>query len=150
MRVADGDDNTTELSPQLDLAVDLSIEYAVSTLAGGERLQPFASYEAAGEVTRAFFLGVGHPDPVQEARLRIAEVENLTYAAIVDPGELTDTAGGRRPVILAEAWEPGMENTLVVAQEYERLEDGDAELGRPSVRAMGMQLEVGTAPPLNS
>jgi hypothetical protein len=146
---ADGDDNTTELSPQLDLAVDLSIEYAVSTLAGGERLQPFASYEAAGEVTRAFFLGVGHPDPVQEARLWIAEVENLTFAAIVYPGELTNTAG-RRPVILAESWEPGMENTLVVAQEYERLEDSDAELGRPSLRAMGMQLEVGTAPPLNS
>jgi hypothetical protein len=143
-----GDGELTELSERLDLAVDLSIDHAISTLAGGERLQPFASYEAAGEVTRAFFLGVGHEDPVVEARQWVAEVDELAYAVIVYPGELTYTGDRRQPVILAEAWEPRMEETVVVAQEYERLTPADPELGEPAVRTLGIQLEVGRSAPL--
>jgi hypothetical protein len=141
-------EEVTELSERLDMTVDLSIDHAISTLAGGERLQPFASYEAGGEVTRAFFLGVGHPDPVLEAREWVADVGDLAYVVIVYPGELTYTGDRRRQAILAEAWEPGMPETVVVAQEYERLPEADPELGEPAARALGMQLEVGKSAPL--
>jgi hypothetical protein len=130
------------------MSVDLSIEYAISMLAGGERLQPFASYEAAGEVTRAFFLGVGHPDPVVEARQWVAEVDDLAYAVIVYAGEITYTGDRRQVAVLAEAWEPGMPEALVVAQEYERLPATGPELGEPAARAAGMQLELGKSAPL--
>jgi hypothetical protein len=142
------DEAMTELSDRLDMTVDLSFEYAISTLAAGERLQPFASYEVAGEVTRAFFLGIADPDPVVEARQWVAGVDDLAYAVVVYPGELTYVGDRRQPAVLAEAWEPGMAETLVVAQEYERLPDADPELGEPAARAVGMQLEVGKAAPL--
>ncbi len=140
----------TELSERLDLSVDISLEYALATLAGGERLQPFASYEAAGEVTRAIFLGIGHPDPVEEARIWVAEIADLTYVVIVYPGEITSTDGRRQSAVLAEAWEPAMSETLVVAQPFEATPDGDPDLGTPAVLALGGQLELGTSPPLQS
>jgi hypothetical protein len=71
-------EDLSPISDQLDLAIDLAIEYAISTLAAGERLQPAASYEAAGEVTRTFFLGIGNPDPLVEAREWVAAVDDLS------------------------------------------------------------------------
>jgi len=62
------DEELAPISDRLDMAIDLAFDYAISTLAAGELLQPAAPCVAAGEVTRASFLGIGNTDPVVEAR----------------------------------------------------------------------------------
>jgi hypothetical protein len=142
------DEELYPISEQLDMAIDVAIDYAISTLAAGERLQPAASCEAAGEVIRAFFLGIGNPDPVLEAREWVAAVEDLSHVVLTYPGEVHYKTTGARKAVLAEAWERGMPATVVIAQEYDALPDGDPSEGSPLVRANGDQLEVGTTPPL--
>jgi hypothetical protein len=141
-------EDLTPISDRLDMAIDLAIDYAVATLAAGERLQPAASYESAGEVARAFFLGLGNPDPVVEAREWVAALSDVAYAVISYPGEVHYKTSAARQAVLAEAWEAGMAKTVVIAQEYEVVEGGDPEQGVPMVRPTGNQLEVGTTVPL--
>ncbi len=107
-----------------------------------------ASYEAAGEVTRPFFLGISNPDPVVEAREWVAAVDDLSYVVLTHPGEVHYKTTAARKAVLAEAWELGMPATVVIAQEYEPVPDGDPLEGSPLVRADGNQVEVGTTPPL--
>jgi hypothetical protein len=142
------DEELSPVSDRLDVAIDLAIEYAISTLAAGERLQPAASYEAAGEVTRAFFLGIGNPDPVVEAREWVAAVSDLSYVVVTYLGEVHYKTTEARKAVLAEAWELGMPATVVIAQEYEPVLGARSSEGSPLVRANGNQLEVGTTPPL--
>jgi hypothetical protein len=126
------------------MVINVAIDYAVSTLAGGERLQPAASYEVGGEVARAFFLGVGNPDPVAEAREWVAGLDAPAYAVITYPGEVHYKVGPARQAVLAEAWEEGLELTVVIAQEYVPTEGSTPDSGEPAVRPVGDQLEVGT------
>jgi len=137
-------DDLTPISDRLDMVIDVAVDYAMSTLAGGERLQPAASYESNGEVTRAFFMGVGHPDPVVEARAWVASLGHVAYAVLTYAGEVHYRTTGVRKAVLAEAWEAGMARAVVIAQEYE----AGAEDGAPLVRPVGLQLEVGTTAPL--
>lgn len=89
----------TAISGHLDMVIDAAIEYAVSTLAAGERFQPAASYESGGEVSRAFFLGFGNPDPVVEAREWVAALDDPAHAVVTYPGEVHyRTAGARKAV----------------------------------------------------
>jgi hypothetical protein len=138
----------TPISDRLDMVIDVAVDYAMSTLAAGERLQPAASYESNGEVTRAFFLGVGNPDPVVEAREWVAGLDHLAYVVITYPGEVHYRTAGAHKAVLAEAWETGMPRTVVIAKEYETLPDGKPEEGTPVARPTGDQLEVGTTSPL--
>jgi hypothetical protein len=141
-------EDLTPISDRLDMVIDVAIDYAISTLAGGERLQPAASYESHGEVTRAFFMGVGHPDPVVEAREWVAGLDDLAYVVLTYAGEVHYRTTEPRKAILAEAWEAGMARTVVIAQEYEPVQGGDPEAGTPLLGPTGLQLEVGTTDPL--
>jgi hypothetical protein len=129
------------------MAIDGALAYAISTLAGGERLQPAASYMEGGEVTRAFFLGIANPDPVVEARQWLADLKDLQYVVLTYPGSVTYETGAVHKAVMAEAWERGMPRVVVIAQEYQQLPDGNADEGRPAVRAVGNELEVGTTEP---
>jgi hypothetical protein len=138
----------TPISDRLDMVIDVAIDYAISTLAGGEGLQPAASYEADGEVSRVFFLGLGHPDAVVEAREWVAAQAGVSYAVVTYPGEVHYKTTGTRQAVIAEAWEHGMAQTVVIAQEYEPVPGGGPETGVPLVRPAGNQLEIGVTGPL--
>lgn len=139
------DEGLTPISDNLDRVLDVALDYAMSMLAGGERLQPAASYESQGEVSRAFFLGLGNPDPVIEAKEWVASLPQASYAVITYPGEVHYKNSSTHKAILAEAWEEGMPEAIVVAQEYQPVPDGDPEQGTPLFEPVGNQLELGHA-----